>query len=546
MLSRLTRGLWPLTRANIKSFYRDRAALFWTFAFPILFVILFGYLFSGSPSTFDVGWVDEEQSAASTQLHDAFAQVPLIALQDATRDDALKQMRDGKLDAVIVVPAGLAAAVQPGTPPAQPFNLTVYTDPCQQTSSGTVQQIVAQVVGGINQRLSGRPPSLAVDLQPLQTEGLTNAAYFVPSILGMALMQLGVFAAIPLVSQREKLILKRLNATPLSRGTLVLSNVLMRLIIALVQTLIIVGIGMALFGVRIVGSPLLVAGLVVLGAMTFLSIGYVIASYARTEDTANSLASVVQFPLMFLSGIFFPIDFMPELAAASGGLPAADLPGRRAAPDDGRWRRVRAPVARHSDPGGLADRLAGCFSALLPLAVARRPPVCRHERLRLSPAGHRVFYPPTLRSADLLAHYAARLTAVELNNTFYRQPRPAAIESWLAATPADFRFVVKAQRGGSMRALGEAAAQTVELADAAISALWRTPGKRALPRARAGPPRRRAARPAARRLAGRHAADARIPASVMARRRGLRAAARAAPRRSARPISTMSRRPTFA
>ncbi len=312
MISSLTRGLWPLTRANIKSFYRDRAALFWTFAFPILFVILFGYLFSGSPNTFDVGWVDEEQSAASTQLHDAFAQVPLIALHDATRDDALNQMRDGKLDAVIVVPAGLAAAVQPGTPPPQPFNLTVYTDPSQQTSSGTVQQIVAQVVGGINQRLSGRPPSLAVDLQPLQTEGLTNAAYFVPSILGMALMQLGVFAAIPLVSQREKLILKRLNATPLSRGTLVLSNVLMRLIIALVQTLIIVGIGMALFGVRIVGSPLLVAGLVVLGAMTFLSIGYVIASYARTEDTANSLASVVQFPLMFLSGIFFPIDFMPS------------------------------------------------------------------------------------------------------------------------------------------------------------------------------------------------------------------------------------------
>jgi ABC-2 type transport system permease protein len=311
-MSRLVRGLWPLTVANVKSFYRDRAALFWTFAFPILFVVLFGYLFSGGPSTFDVGWADEDQSQASAGLRQGFAAVPLLVLHDVEDADALQQMRDGKLDAVIVVPAGLGAALQPGAPQASPFDLTVYTDPSQQTASSTVAQVVAQVVGGINQALSGRPPTLAVDTRPLQTQGLTNAAYFVPSILAMALMQLGVFAAIPLTAQREKLILKRLNATPLSRGTLVASNVLTRLIIAVVQTLIIVGLGMVLFGVSVVGSPLVAAALVVLGAMTFLSIGYLIASYARTEDTANSLASVVQFPLMFLSGIFFPIDFMPE------------------------------------------------------------------------------------------------------------------------------------------------------------------------------------------------------------------------------------------
>jgi uncharacterized protein YecE (DUF72 family) len=73
-----------------------------------------------------------------------------------------------------------------------------------------------------------------------------------------------------------------------------------------------------------------------------------------------------------------------------------------------------------------------------------------------------LFYPSGLRAGDLLSHYSGRLPAVELNNTFYQQPRPDKIAAWLAATPADFRFVVKAQRGGSMRAFGEAAAQTVE------------------------------------------------------------------------------------
>jgi len=72
------------------------------------------------------------------------------------------------------------------------------------------------------------------------------------------------------------------------------------------------------------------------------------------------------------------------------------------------------------------------------------------------------FYPAGVRGNALLAHYATRLNAVELNNTFYQQPRPERVASWLSAVPDPFRFVVKAQRGGSMRALGDAAAQTVE------------------------------------------------------------------------------------
>jgi uncharacterized protein YecE (DUF72 family) len=63
------------------------------------------------------------------------------------------------------------------------------------------------------------------------------------------------------------------------------------------------------------------------------------------------------------------------------------------------------------------------------------------------------FYPAGLPAARLLEHYATRLSAVELNNTFYRSPTPAATAAWLAATPADFRFAIKAQRGGSYRAL---------------------------------------------------------------------------------------------
>jgi len=69
------------------------------------------------------------------------------------------------------------------------------------------------------------------------------------------------------------------------------------------------------------------------------------------------------------------------------------------------------------------------------------------------PAWSPRFYPAGLRGPELLRHYGSRLATVELNNTFYRQPSPAAVDGWLAATPADFRFAVKAQRGSSFRAL---------------------------------------------------------------------------------------------
>jgi uncharacterized protein YecE (DUF72 family) len=81
-----------------------------------------------------------------------------------------------------------------------------------------------------------------------------------------------------------------------------------------------------------------------------------------------------------------------------------------------------------------------------------------------------LFYPADVRADGLLEHYSSRLNTVELNNTFYRQPRPDHVAAWLAATPESFRFIVKAQRGGSIRAFGSAATKAV----AAESVAWLT------------------------------------------------------------------------
>lgn len=302
------RGFLPLTIANIKSFSRNRAALFWTLAFPVIFIVLFGSIFSGGSQSFPLALVDEDRSVVSTQLIAGFEGVSILEAEEVDREEALAHMRSGEFAGVLIIPQGAAASLAGG----QSVNLTLITDPSRQTATTALQQVVAQVVASMNLRISNAPTLLTVQAQTMQTQNISDAAYFVPSILAMALMQLGVFASIPLVSQREKQILKRLAATPLSRVAFVGSNVVMRLLIAALQTVLIVGIGAWLFGVTIVGNVLVVVGFIVLGALTFLAIGYIIAAWARTEETANAATSIIQFPMMFLSGIFFPISFMPD------------------------------------------------------------------------------------------------------------------------------------------------------------------------------------------------------------------------------------------
>ena len=312
------RALWTLTVANIRSYTRDRAALFWTLAFPLIFIVMFGLIFQGGgESRLNLAWVDGDGSPQSAELRAALAAASGVNLEDFPEADALEKMRIGEVDAVIVVPEGYGAELEANAgsdTPAAPAVVKVYTDPSQQSLQGSVYQAVGSVLAVIN--MNDRPPLVMPQPETIQTENLNFISYFVPSMLGLSVMQVGIFAAIPLVADREKLILKRLGATPLRRWQLVGSNISMRLLIALAQAVIIVAVGSIFFGVEITGSLALTAFFVILGSVTFLALGYVIASFASTEDSANGMTSVVQFPMMFLSGTFFPIQAMPDALQA--------------------------------------------------------------------------------------------------------------------------------------------------------------------------------------------------------------------------------------
>jgi ABC-2 type transport system permease protein len=305
--------LLRLTVANIRSLTRDRAALFWTFFFPVMFVLLFGVLFSGTGnSKVSVGFVDQDATPTSAAVHQAFSDVSLLDLKVGTLDEEKAAMQHGDVSAIIVLPKGLqetVAAAKQGQPAS--IAIQLYADPTKSQTTQVIQGIVVQIANGFNLQLANGSEIVKIEQLSLSSTNLSNVAYLVPSILAMALMQLGVFAAIPLVQQREKGILKRIGATPLPRWKLVASNILLRLMVAAVDGVLIIGIGIALFNVQIVGSVLAMTGLILLGAGAFLAIGFLLASFLKTEEQATGVVQVVQMPMMFLSGIFFSFDFMP-------------------------------------------------------------------------------------------------------------------------------------------------------------------------------------------------------------------------------------------
>ena len=305
--------LWRLTVANLKGLVRDRAALFWTFFFPVMFVLLFGVLFSGSgDSKVSVGWVDQDGTQASAGVRQAFANVPLLTLQSGSLEDEKAATQRGDVSAIVVVPKGLEAAVgqsKAGTQASVAIEL--YVDPAKTQTTQVVQGVVAQIANGFNLTIMGVSPILTINQLTLTSTNISTVTYLVPSILAMALMQLGIFAAVPLVQQREKGILKRMGATPLPRWKLVASNILLRLIVAALDTVLILGVGILVFKIDVVGNLAVAAGFVFLGAGAFLSIGFMLASFLKTEEQATGVVQIVQLPMMFLSGIFFSFDFLP-------------------------------------------------------------------------------------------------------------------------------------------------------------------------------------------------------------------------------------------
>jgi ABC-2 type transport system permease protein len=308
-----------LFTASVKMLYRDRQSLFWALMFPIIFTVVFGLFdFSQAPEV-RIAIVASESSPVSEALASGLREVDSFEVnRPADLATARQDLTDGEVDVVLSVPP-IPATEAPGSPPVvQPTAVTVYYNEGNFESNQFALGAIERIVDRMNLQMSGvTAPPLSVEARGVTARSVEYYDFLLPGLVAMGVMNFSITGmAIAVARYREQRILKRILATPLRPFKFLAAQVLSRLLLALVQAALIVGVGVFLFGARIYGNVAWIFILATVANLIFLNIGFAVAGRARNPDSAQGIASAVALPMMFLSGVFFPTDTLPQVMQA--------------------------------------------------------------------------------------------------------------------------------------------------------------------------------------------------------------------------------------
>ncbi len=268
-------------------------------------------------------WERPTDQSAAQGLVEALESIPVLrVVEDATEDQALDALRRGDRSLVVILPETeqMAAAVQGAfsrpvvTDDVPSAPIRVYYDEGQAQVAQAGMAVINQVAEEFNRQITQMPQVLRVECSGLNVDsGLGMFDFLLPGIVAMTLMQTGLMGVTWVVaSYRERRLLKRILATPFPPFAFLTGMVARFTITNLIQATVIVLIGVGVFKAQIVGSWLNLALLAAIGSVTFLAMGFAISTLSKTSESANNLGSAIAFPMMFLSGTFWPREMIPD------------------------------------------------------------------------------------------------------------------------------------------------------------------------------------------------------------------------------------------
>lgn len=330
---------WTLTKSAIKMFVRNKQSLFFTLFMPVIIMSIFGVVGFDRTPKINVGIVTGNPSAETQQFVDQLKQVSVFNITTGSLDVLKSSLQKGEESVVIEIPDKLipsaadiiaatpkpaattakdkaiapAAPVVPAKPNLPVQNVTVWQNVGQAQQASTAITILNQILDQTTLAINQAQNLFSIQTQSVNAQNIKYIDFLLPGIIAMAVMQMSVFSvAFVFADYKEKGILKRLIATPMRPMQFVTANVITRLIVALVQTAILMGLGLILFKAHVVGSIFLVFLISFLGGIMFLGLGFTISGIAKTVESVPAIANLIVFPMLFLSGIFFPTDAMPH------------------------------------------------------------------------------------------------------------------------------------------------------------------------------------------------------------------------------------------
>jgi ABC-2 type transport system permease protein len=294
----------------LRAYTRDWTALFFGFFFPLIFMGLFGILNFGAFGHVAVGIVDNANNADSQAFRAGLAKIETLRLSSGTNEDELASLQKGDRDLVLVIPSDFKVA--PARPGGAVPTLTLYENQGRGEQVAVGNAILTQVIDQMSFAITQTAPVIATRREEVAGRNLRYVDFLTPGIVGMTIMQLGVSSVMfSFVVDRQRGVIRRIMATPISRRNYMAAHVLERLILAVAQVLILIAVAVLAFKVSIVGSMAVLLLVSVLGSILFLCLGFAVTGFVTTENQAPAVMQLVTLPQMFLSGVFFSRDAVP-------------------------------------------------------------------------------------------------------------------------------------------------------------------------------------------------------------------------------------------
>lgn len=312
---------FSIFKAVTKNWMRSRTGLFFSILFPVLLLVVLGVIFSGIGTSqytlfvqnFDLNAANNEPSELSTAFVAVLNSSETFSIKDIpVHENATEYAREalGPLGGnmrILVISEGFEDNLLNGSK----TSLTIMLDPSDQSGTA-VKSIIVSVASAFNYQLIGAENYIEFNEASLVADQFSMVDLYVPAVTAAFMMINGVIGLTSNTTEfKRRGIIKRLSITPLTKLDWIIGNVLSQTLLNIMLAGIMIAVGWVALNVRIIPDGFTII-IILLGSIMFSGIGMILSGFIKDTEAATAIGNAIAFPMMYLSGTFVPIEWMPS------------------------------------------------------------------------------------------------------------------------------------------------------------------------------------------------------------------------------------------
>lgn len=304
------RAMLAITRGSLTAVFRSPSAVIFSFVFPLIFILVFGFI--GGSGRVAVRVAFDPRSDTSNSIYSELKNIPGFTIIEKDSVELVRDLEKGRLSAII--------NIKKATETGGPLTIGLKTsDAVNPQNISLIRSITESVIKNLNEKIFTSAPSVAVisnEIVNIPGRKYRTIDFILPGLLGFSLLSTGVFGvAFIFFGLRQTLVLKRFFATPIKRSYIVLGEAISRVLFGMITAVVILLLGYFLFEFTLVHGIITFIELLLLsllGLVVFMGFGFIVSGVARNESSIPPFANLITLPQFLIGGTFFSTDVFPS------------------------------------------------------------------------------------------------------------------------------------------------------------------------------------------------------------------------------------------